>query len=104
QNSIFAVSIIAIALLAGTLFAAVILQPIRSLSNATPSLASGDLAARVPKGHADELGRLGSSFNAMAERIEAQAMALQRAHDDLDLRVQERTAELEKTSKHLEIE
>jgi DNA-binding NarL/FixJ family response regulator len=44
------------------------------------------LTARVPSGHADELGRLGTRFNAMAERIETQASALQRAHDDQEAR------------------
>jgi PAS domain S-box-containing protein len=101
---ILAVTIILIALFAGTLFAAVILRPIRALAEATTSLATGDLAARVPAGHGDELGRLGASFNAMAGRIEAQALALQEANDDLDLRVQERTAELVRTSKDLQIE
>jgi PAS domain S-box-containing protein len=100
----FAATIILIALFAGTLFAIAILRPIRSLSQATGSLATGDLAARVPSGAADELGRLGASFNAMADRIEAQAIALQGAHDDLDLRVQERTAELVQTTRHLGIE
>jgi two-component system cell cycle sensor histidine kinase/response regulator CckA len=99
-----AAGIMVVALLAGALFAAVILKPIHALSRATVALSSGDLIARVPPGHADELGRLGASFNAMAERIETQATALQSARDDLELRVQERTAELVETSKHLETE
>ena len=104
QKTLFAGVIILIALLAGTLFAAVILKPIGSLSTATESIAGGDLAARVPPGHADELGRLGTSFNSMAEQIEAQATALQKARDELELRVQERTAELMQKSQDLEIQ
>lgn len=101
---VFAVVIILIALFAGTLFAVVILNPIGSLSKATESIAGGDLTARVPVGRADELGRLGTSFNSMAERIESQATALQKARDELELRVEERTAELAQTTKDLEIE
>jgi two-component system, cell cycle sensor histidine kinase and response regulator CckA len=104
RNLVFAVTIILIALFAGTLFAAAILRPIRSLSKATASLATGDLAARVPRGHADELGRLGTSFNAMAERIQTQSTALQRAQEDLELRVEARTVELAQATTHLEIE
>jgi len=77
QKTLFAGAIALLALLAGALFAAVILKPIRSLSTATEAIAGGDLGARVQTVQADELGRLGASFNAMAERIETQAAALQ---------------------------
>jgi PAS domain S-box-containing protein len=103
-KTIFAGVIILVALIAGTLCAVVILRPIRSLARATESIAGGDLAARVPAGHADELGQLGSRFNAMAEQIEAQATALQSARDELELRVQERTAALVQTTQDLEVE
>jgi PAS domain S-box-containing protein len=101
DKTVFAGVIILIALVAGTSFAVVALKPIGSLSTATESIARGELAARVKPGNTDELGRLGVSFNAMAERIEAQATALQHAHDDLERRVQERTAELVETTKDL---
>jgi PAS domain S-box-containing protein len=104
QKTLFAGVIILIALLAGTFLAAVILKPISSLSATTELIASGDLAARVRPGHADELGRLGTSFNAMAEQIEAQATALLKVRDELERRVQERTAELVQKSKDLEIQ
>jgi PAS domain S-box-containing protein len=104
DKTVFASAIILIALIAGTLFAAVILRPVRSLSTATAALAGGDLAARVQVGRADELGRLGMTFNSMAGRIETQATALQRARDKLELRVQERTAELVQTTQDLEVE
>jgi nitrogen fixation/metabolism regulation signal transduction histidine kinase len=67
QKTLFAGAIALLALLAGALFAAVILKPIRLLSSATDALAGGNLAARVATQHHDELGRLGGSFNAMAE-------------------------------------
>jgi PAS domain S-box-containing protein len=104
EKTVFAGGIVLVALLAGTLCAAVILKPIRSLATATASLARGDLRARVPTGHADELGRLGTSFNAMGEQLEVQAMDLQRAHEELEQRVHARTAELVRTTQTLEIE
>lgn len=104
QKTLFAGIIILVALLAGSLLAAFILKPIGSLSTATKLIAGGDLAARVRPGYADEVGRLGTSFNSMAEQIEAQAKALQGANDDLEFRVQERTAALLQTTRDLEVE
>jgi PAS domain S-box-containing protein len=104
HKTMFAGAIMIFALLAGTLFAAVILGPIGSLSRATKSIAGGDLTARVQPGGSDELGLLGTSFNSMAGRIEAQATALQRARAELELRVQERTAELRQKSRDLELQ
>ena len=72
----FSMAVILIALGAGVWLAAVILKPIRSLSRATEQLAGGDLSARVQCGDAEELGRLGRSFNSMAERIEARTASL----------------------------
>lgn len=93
-----------IALLAGSGLGALILRPIRSLSEATKVIAEGHLGARVAGGDGDELGRLGTSFNAMAARIEAQSRDLRQARDELERRVSTRTAELVETTKELEIE
>ena len=76
QKTLFAGAILLLALLAGALFAAAILKPIRSLSAAARAIAAGDLDARVAVDHTDELGRLGTTFNTMAERIKVQAAAL----------------------------
>jgi PAS domain S-box-containing protein len=104
QKTVFAGVIVLIALIGGTLFATVILKPIRSLTQATESIAGGDLATRVSAVHSDELGRLGTGFNSMAERIEAQDAALQKARDGLEVRVQERTAELVQSTRDLKVE
>jgi signal transduction histidine kinase/ActR/RegA family two-component response regulator len=104
RKIIFAGAIMLAAMTAGTLVAALILRPVNLLSNATVAIAGGNLAARVPADRADELGRLGRSFNVMAGQIETQAAALQKARDELELRVDERTAELTQTTKDLEAE
>ncbi len=90
----FAGGILLLALLAGALLARSILRPITLLSAATERLASGALGARVELRQADEIGKLASSFDAMAERLQAQSRALVDANERLELRVRERTAEL----------
>jgi PAS domain S-box-containing protein len=94
QKVIEAAALILLALAAGAIFAAMILKPIGSLSTATASLAGGNLSARVRMDHGDELGRLGTAFDAMADRIESQATDLQAAHADLEERIKERTTDL----------
>jgi two-component system cell cycle sensor histidine kinase/response regulator CckA len=101
NKAFFAAAIIFLALVAGALLTALILNPIRSLSRATEALASGHLGARVPVGYADELGQLGANFNIMATRIEAQDTALRLAKEDLEERVLERTAELRTSEQNL---
>lgn len=93
--------VIAFAGLAGLLLGHRIVQPIQALSAATVALAGGKLETRVRHSGADEFGRLGASFNTMADQIEAQATQLQRSRDELDRRVQERTAELRQTASNL---
>ncbi|MEO8622098.1 MAG: GAF domain-containing protein, partial [bacterium] len=102
QKELFAVAIIVLALAAGAVCAAIIFSPVRRLAIATESLAAGQLSTRIGKGRADELGQLGTSFDAMADRIEQQATALQTERDALDYRVKERTVELERTARDLQ--
>lgn len=97
QKILFTAVIIVFALLAGMVFALFVLWPARALTKAAESFGKGDLSVRVSTGRRDELGVLGSAFNSMAERIEVQARGLQRARDELEVRV----AELAKTAGEL---
>jgi signal transduction histidine kinase/CheY-like chemotaxis protein len=55
-----------------------------------------DYALRAMSGGKDEVGTLIASFNQMLERIQERDSALQSAKDQLEVRVQERTQELQK--------
>ena len=63
-------AVLAITLLGAALEGRRLLRPIRSLTGAAQQMASGDLRARVPVNGSDEIARLGSAFNAMADSIE----------------------------------
>jgi signal transduction histidine kinase len=70
---------VALALAASGWIATRILRPVRAASRAAERLASGDLAARVPQGGADEFGRWAADFNRMAATLEATVSSLERA-------------------------
>jgi signal transduction histidine kinase/DNA-binding response OmpR family regulator len=71
--------------------------PIRHLVTAVEHVAERqDYSARVAKEAGGDIGVLTESFNAMLAQIEARDAALQGANEDLELRVSQRTAELEK--------
>lgn len=77
-----------------------IVSPVRRLVQATRKVASGQASVRVASGGIRELDELASSFNAMAERIEA---AQQLTHDhqlQLEAKVQERTRQLQHLAEH----
>ena len=55
-----------------------LVRPVNELVGAARQVASGDLAVRVPEPRSnDEVGTLGSAFNTMTERLEAQTNALE---------------------------
>lgn len=55
---------------AALLIAQSIARPVRALSFAAKQFGEGNFSARAPSAGQDEMGRLGASFNAMAERLE----------------------------------
>ncbi|HLW99512.1 MAG TPA: response regulator [Candidatus Acidoferrales bacterium] len=74
-----------------------ITQPIRNLAWTAKVIgADRNYALRAAKESDDEIGHLVDGFNQMLAQIEIRDAALQKAHDDLDHRVQQRTAELQK--------
>lgn len=87
-----------------------LLWPVNSLSSAANRLASGDLKARVGKiGGSAELVQLARAFDEMAEQLQRRQSEIieanehiNRLNQDLELRVQDRTAQFEAANKELE--
>jgi|GEM_PF-589139 len=73
-----------------------ITRPISRLGHATAAIAEGDLIQRVDAGRHDELGRLAGAFNRMVDRLQAE-------HENLEARVQARTAEIQQANRRLEV-
>lgn len=98
EKLLLALCIMAVAAALGLAVAASILRPVRALSAATAELAAGVAGARVPELGNDELGKLGASFNAMADQIQTQADDLQHTNDEL----RKHAEELEVANKDLD--
>jgi two-component sensor histidine kinase/methyl-accepting chemotaxis protein len=88
---------IVVGFIASIYFAKMITKPILQLDNVSQKVAHGDLNARVKITSENELGRLALSFNKMTESLKS-------SQDNLERKVEERTAELEKINKVLQIE
>ena len=68
--------------------------PIRNLTVAAQRVARGDYSQAVDGGSDDELGYLAHSFNTMTSEVQLAHKALQESADELERKVEERTAEL----------
>lgn len=92
---VFVFSLLLLTVLLGFLMHRLVLSPLERLTAATSEVAAGHYGIRLPVERADEIGRLTSSFNAMAGVIADYT-------GDLEKKVQIRTAELEKSQKEIE--
>jgi GAF domain-containing protein len=84
-----------ITLLIGRMLEISITRPIAEINESTESFRQGDFGSRVPVMGADELSLLSRTFNQMAEHIAE-------LYGELELRVVERTQDLELRSQYLE--
>lgn len=73
-----------------------VLTPLRDLLAFTTQIRHGHLDARTPHVGEDELGRLGHAFNLMAEELAA-------LYHSLETRVANKTADLERSNRSLEL-
>lgn len=87
---------LAVAYLAMHLLQTDVLAPLRDLLLSAERARRGDFSARVRHSGEDELGRLGHAFNVMAED-------LSKVYADLETRVREKTAALERRNRSLEL-
>jgi signal transduction histidine kinase/DNA-binding NarL/FixJ family response regulator len=74
--------------------------PLTNLMKATENIAAGNLDIGLDENRQDELGRLAYLFNKMALQLRESFAKLARTNEELELRVDERTAELN-TAKEL---
>ncbi len=72
-----------------------ITAPLRHMADAADAIASGDYSRRITHTGPNEIGRLGSAFSVMANRVEA-------AHAQLEARVLTRTGELTRAREELD--
>ena len=84
-----------LALLAVARLQRIVSEPLVKLAKATATVSrTRDYSLRVESRNSDEIGQLMGSFNDMLGQIQERDRELQRAHDDLEIRVRERTREL----------
>lgn len=77
-------------------------QPILDLAVTAEKISTeGDYSLRVPRRSEDEIGVLYEQFNLMLERIQRGEQKLHEARERLEVRVRERTAQLEELHKQL---
>ncbi|MDD5389885.1 MAG: histidine kinase [Gallionellaceae bacterium] len=73
-----------------------LVQPLKNLLALSSSVGQGDLSARTLYTGEDELGQLGRAFNLMAED-------LSKLYQDMEQRVEQKTAELTRSNQSLEL-
>ncbi len=91
-----------ISILISLFIARLIAKPIISLKDVANEIANGDLNRRAIISNQDEIGQLASSFNQMVVSLQNSQEKLKKSHDDLELRVNERTRELKILNETLE--
>jgi signal transduction histidine kinase len=81
-----------------------IFHPIRQLVSATDKIAGGELSTQVAIHRPDIIGTLARSFNEMVKTIHSQQKDLEQANQDLEDRIEQRTAQLVSANKRLSAE
>ena len=80
-----------------------ITQPILQLSNASKSIAGGNLDQEVETSRVNELNTLSRSFNQMAQQLREAFNALANSNEELEKRVEQRTTELKAAKESAEV-
>lgn len=103
QRMIFSgvVSVVVLSLLLGILFTRFVDRPINRLLAATKAAAQGNLDQPVRIKSHDELGELSDSFNHMIMELKRSRNAIEGWNQTLELRVEERTRELQQVQNQL---
>ena len=97
----FAVLVLAVSVAAGFFVRRMVHRPITALRRGTQVVAQGNLDHRIPISSPGELGQLAESFNRMAEELKEARDKLAGWSQALELRVKQKTEELQKAHSHL---
>ena len=95
QTLVLAVVCVVFSLGVSMLYAKRLVRPILALRRTVQQVAGGDLSARAEIERQDELGNLAASVNTMTEALLRRDRFLKEANETLELRVNERTRELQ---------
>lgn len=102
---VLAVFVLALAISVVTMIAlmtAAVSGPLKELLAAIRSFGAGDRSARMAVTRIDEVGVVGIAFNHVADRLQASEREIRQLNEDLERRVEERTAELAAATRELE--
>ena len=89
QTVLVALGVMVLAIVAGTLMSRGMTNPLSDLTTTAEFIAAGDLSRRpLATARQDEIGRLARSFGVMADKVHE-------AHDELERRIEARTADLQ---------
>jgi C4-dicarboxylate-specific signal transduction histidine kinase len=78
-----------------------ITRPLLDFTQATDQVAAGDFKVTLESSRNDELGRLASAFQLMAQEVHRREEALRQANEGLEERVDQRTQELREAQRQL---
>ena len=103
--------ILAMTVLSGVFFAVIVAvwllltwvtRPLRNLAQAVEEIGKGNLDVHIERQSEDEIGDLASSFASMVQQLSSREAALRELNENLEKRVEERTAELKSLQTGLE--
>jgi adenylate cyclase len=95
-------AVLAISISIGILTARFISTPLHKLSEASLAITNGKIDTRVQIEGTSEIRTLSKSFNTLAEMMASSLLQLEKSNQELELRVQERTHELNASKSSLQ--
>lgn len=98
------VMVVAVGVVLSMFLVSIFIRPVKKLVYATERVASGNLYQMVDVVTKDEIGILASSFNRMIVSLKESRDKIEEYNRTLERKVRERTAELEKTTRLLQVE
>lgn len=98
------VLVVAVGVVLTILLVNIFIKPVKRLVYATERVAAGNLDQMVKVNTKDEIGTLARSFNRMISSLQDSREKIEEYNRTLEKKVRERTAELEKTTRLLQVE